>query len=287
LGQLARVDGGGGSSGNPALLPMESTNFDLSLEWYYGESSYASVGYFNKRISNFIANVKVEDVDVFGIATPANGPRYQAAIAAGAVGADEIRQYIFANFADDPYVDVAAGRIYSNPDEDPTILFDLDIPGNGDHKDTLDGVEFSVQHMFGETGFGALANYTVVDSKYEYDPFLLEDQEAMIGLSDTANLVAFYEKNGFQARVAYNWRDDFLNSRGQNTGANPQFTDSYSQIDLNVSYDVPQIDGLEVFLEGLNVTEEYGRVYGRSEQQVLGVYEGGARWQLGARYAFR
>ncbi|MBY6192024.1 TonB-dependent receptor [Microbulbifer agarilyticus] len=286
VGQLAREDGGSGSSGNPALLPTESTNFDLSLEWYYDEGSYASIGYFNKRISNFISSATSEGVDVFGIATPINGARYQAAVDAGAQGNVEIRDYIFANFASDPYVDVDGGIIYGNPAEDPTILFDLSVPGNGDHKDTLDGLELSVQHMFGDTGFGVVANYTIVDSKYEYDPFQLVDQEAMIGLSDTANLVAFYDKNGLQARVAYNWRDDFLSSRGQNTGANPQFTEAYSQVDLNVSYEVQQVEGLEVFLEGLNVTEEYGRVYGRSSSQVLGVYEGGARWQFGARYAF-
>ena len=46
------------------------------------------------------------------------------------------------------------------------------------------------------------------------------------------------------------------------------------------------MDGLQVFLEGLNVTDEYGRVHGRAQKQVLGVYQGGARWQMGARYAF-
>ena len=55
-GQL-RFDGGTGSSGDPGLKPLESTNYDLSLEWYYGEGSYVSVGYFRKEISNFISNV--------------------------------------------------------------------------------------------------------------------------------------------------------------------------------------------------------------------------------------
>ena len=42
------------SGGNPLLDPYESTNFDLSLEWYYEEASYVSSAYFTKDIDNFI-----------------------------------------------------------------------------------------------------------------------------------------------------------------------------------------------------------------------------------------
>ena len=54
LDQLARVDGGTGTQGNPGLKPLESKNFDLSFEWYYDEGSYVSVGYFRKDIDNYI-----------------------------------------------------------------------------------------------------------------------------------------------------------------------------------------------------------------------------------------
>ena len=70
-GQL-RFDGGTGSSGDPSLKPLESTNYDLSLEWYYGEGSYASVGYFRKEISNFISNVETVETP-FEMHTPAGG----------------------------------------------------------------------------------------------------------------------------------------------------------------------------------------------------------------------
>jgi TonB-dependent receptor len=46
IGGTLRIDQGGGNRGNPALLPYESQNFDLSVEYYYGDASYASVGYF-------------------------------------------------------------------------------------------------------------------------------------------------------------------------------------------------------------------------------------------------
>ncbi|WP_078082826.1 TonB-dependent receptor [Microbulbifer mangrovi] len=294
IGTIANGGIGGGSTGNPSLLPYESINYDLSVEWYYGETSYASVGLFRKDVSNFISNAKTEK-SLFNIANPADGALVDEARANGANDAESIRQYIAANYADSDYVDVTyledgvtVDKIFikGNPATDNDMVFLVDTPVNSDVDNTIDGVELAVQHMFGETGFGLQANYTIVDSELSYDPFILVDQEAMVGLSDSANLVGFYDKNGFQARIAYNWRDEFLSSRGQNTGANPQYVEAYSQIDLNVSYELPQLEGLQVFLEGINVTDEAQRVHGRDKRQLLGYYQGGARWQLGARYAF-
>src|SRR5690606_37821327 len=66
------------TASNPALLPLESTNFDLSLEWYYAEGSYASVGLFEKRVKNFIGSEQV-DRELLGIRNATNGPRIRAA----------------------------------------------------------------------------------------------------------------------------------------------------------------------------------------------------------------
>ena len=72
---------GGGStagSGNPGLLPYKSKNIDLSAEWYYGRESYVSVGFFNKKVSNFIANTTVQG-PLFNLTNPAQGAAVQAA----------------------------------------------------------------------------------------------------------------------------------------------------------------------------------------------------------------
>jgi TonB-dependent receptor len=37
---------GGGNANNPALIPLESTNLDLSLEWYFNDTGYVSAGYW-------------------------------------------------------------------------------------------------------------------------------------------------------------------------------------------------------------------------------------------------
>ena len=52
LSTVPKINSRNGSSGNTSLLPYESTNFDLSLEYYYAEGSYASIGYFRKDVEN-------------------------------------------------------------------------------------------------------------------------------------------------------------------------------------------------------------------------------------------
>src|SRR6267378_2314442 len=42
------------ASGNPELKPFRSNNLDLSVEYYYGQSNYVSLGWFYKNVSNFI-----------------------------------------------------------------------------------------------------------------------------------------------------------------------------------------------------------------------------------------
>ena len=52
------------ASGNTGLIPLESTNIDISLEVYYGEASYISIGFFNKDVKNFIGTGTTQPHDV-------------------------------------------------------------------------------------------------------------------------------------------------------------------------------------------------------------------------------
>ncbi len=286
IDQLVRVDGGTGSRGNPGLLPFESLNFDLSFEWYYGESSYASIGYFRKDVDNFISNSEIIE-PLFNLPHPANGPLYDAArTATGSSDSGVIRQYILDNFGSEPGVDVENGIISGVEGRDGPADFKVQIPINLDSH-VIDGWEMNVQHNFGETGFGVIANVTLVDGDVKFDPLTLGTQDAALeGLSDSANIIGFYDKNGFQLRVAYNWRDKFLSGKGQtNVGAAPPtFVNEYGQWDINASYEVN--DNFTVFVEGINVTDETRHVYGRTEQQTLFAVQTGPRYNIGARYTF-
>lgn len=290
------LSGYSGNSGNPGLKPLESINFDVSAEWYYDEGSYLSVGYFKKDVTNWITTGTVNS-DIFNLSNPLDGDKFNSAIAALGANASnqEIRTYIFENYADDPNVqpnfdengDLDGGTIIGDPATDNTVNFRLNVPVNGDQKYTIDGLEFNVQHIFGESGFGGVFNYTMVDTDLAYDNDSLGDTAALVGLSDTANLVAFYDKDGLQARIAYNWRDEFLNERRTNGDLTaPIYTEAYYQIDFNVSYEVKAVEGLTVFVEGINITDQYTNEFGRDSRLIYKLTQTGARYSLGARYNF-
>lgn len=285
VGTLANRSGGSGSSGNPNLLPLESDNFDLSTEWYYDEASYVSVGYFRKDVKNWIANTVV-DSTIYNLANPADGKKYREALAAVGADAANIRNWIFANYPNATGVNVPGKVISGVSGEDNVMIFKINTPSNDTEGRVLDGWEFAIQHSFADTGFGGILNYTIVNTDLQYNNFLLQDQPALVGLSDTANAVFFYEKDGLSARIAWNWRDEFLNSRGQGTGANPQYTEAYSQIDASISYDLPMVEGLTFYVDALNLTDEYNRVHGRAKEQMLSLVETGPRYTVGARYSF-
>lgn len=282
------INGGTGDTGSAALLPLESDNFDISAEWYYAEGSYVSIGYFKKDVTNDLSSDQVSITT--DIHTPYQGEYHLEALAA--VGADGglQRQYIFDTYAasDPEHVYLEAGNIVIEArDSDPLMVFNIKTPSNSKAEKGFDGIEFAVQHLFGESGFGGIVNYTAVDTDNTYDNFDLNDQVAELGISDTANVVGFYEKDGWSVRLAYNWRDKFITSTFQgDVGPSPRYVEAYGQFDLTASYEVPQVEGLTVFFNAINLTDEYKRESGRDEYQVLNVTQQGARYNLGARYSF-
>ncbi|NNC58195.1 MAG: TonB-dependent receptor [Woeseiaceae bacterium] len=281
-----RVDGCDAFSGNPGLLPLEAQNTDLSVEWYFDEASYAAVGYFYKDVANFPGSGRTNLVLFPELTNPAQGGlAAQAATALGTQNSDAIRQYIADNFAGDPSVSFFPDGtviIASSPNNDPTVMT-LQQPLN-EREAIVDGWELALQHTFGETGFGFIANATFVDADVAVDVNSLEPQFALPGLSDSANFVAFYDKDGIQARIAYNWRDTFLNGFGM-TGSNlPRFTEEYSQWDVNASYDIG--DNYTVFVEGINITGETSREHTLQRNMLMQALQTGPRYTVGFRGAF-
>lgn len=285
LDQLARIDGGNGSRGNPGLEPMESDNFDLSFEWYYGSDSYLSIGYFRKDVKNFVGTTEVIE-NSFNLPHPAFGSLYDDARAAtGSSDSGVLYNWILANRAGEPGVDPVAGTITGIAGRDGPSPFSLIVPENSEDVE-VDGWEFNLQHNFGESGFGVIANYTIVDSDIGFDDFALTDQFAIYGLSDSANLIGFYEKHGFSVRFAWNWRDDFLAGEGQNNVGPlpPTYTGAYEQLDMSANYWIT--DSAQVFVDVLNLTNETTHVYGRDEQQTLFAAQLGTRYNVGFRFKF-
>ena len=280
---LRPAGGSTAGSGNPGLLPYKSKNIDLSAEWYYGRESYFSAGFFRKKVSNFIANVTTQG-PLFDLPNPAQGAAVQAARTAlgGNPGFAAILAYLAVN---NPSVvrfnnGVPTGII--GQAADPDVVFTITQPGNSDQIAKLHGFEFAVQHSFWNTGFGAILNYTIVKSDTKYDNTLryTVSQFAVTGVSDSANAVLFYDKNGIQARVAYNWRDKFLSGYG----LDPYYIEAYGQFDVSASYEFRK--GMTAFAEGINVTNADRRGHMRNDQTVFFAAPGYARYAAGLRVSF-
>tara|TARA_R110001583_G_scaffold156201_1_gene307915 strand:- start:5656 stop:8733 length:3078 start_codon:yes stop_codon:yes gene_type:complete len=296
-----------GNSGNARLAPLESTNVDLSLEWYYSDSSVISIGYYRKDVKNFVGTAQTS-TPLFGLldasSDVAGTLSAQAAVELAALGFDNNERNLFTmtamlqnpsafpgGAADFENTQVFADGVFSAYDVfpeagDPELNFQVTRPVNNQSA-VIDGFELAWQHFFGETGFGYQANYTIVDGDIGYDlgGAINLDQFALEGLSDTANLVLIYEKDGLSTRIAYNWRDEFLSQVNRGFGnRNPVFVDTFEQIDINVSYEVN--DDLSVSLDVINLTEEGQRQFGRSYNNVFFVQEADRRFVLSANYNF-
>ena len=176
---------------------------------------------------------------------------------------------------------------------DPTTgqpaIFSVTQQVNGPEA-TVRGVELAWQHVFGDSGFGFNANATFVDTNKPYDPKdISQSGFAITGLANSANLVAFYDKNGLEARVAVNYRKEYLRAFGQNQntgafGSEPTFENPNLQIDFSTSYAITkQITG---FFEALNLTNEVQSTHGRFDNQLLDVFAYGRRYTAGVRFRF-
>jgi TonB-dependent receptor len=273
------------SAGNPGLVPIQSFNIDLSFEWYYADGSYLSLGYFEKDVDNFIGN-GITSETLFDIPNIVGGELWNRAIEEGGVTpGPDVGAYILANYGDDPSVDTETNTIFGAAG-DPLLVFDVSIPVN-QRTAKVDGIEVNLQHAFGDSGFGFVINATLVDADVAYDNFnSLEGQFVLNGLSDSANLIGFYDGENLQVRLAYNWRDDFLAGAGQGQGTltNPTNVEAYGQWDLGATYYYN--DNLTFYFSGLNLTEETRHVYGLTKQQVLQAVQGGPRYDFGLRYNF-
>lgn len=235
------------SSGNPNLKPFESTNLDLAFEWYYNFSGHLSASYFRKQVDNFIVST-VSDLTFAGVTDPSTG-----------------------NDTD-------------NPDpQDKIAHFSLTQPVNGETA-TVDGWELAIQHDFADSGFGLLANMTLVNSNAELDRNDITQKFALTGLSDSQNLIMYYQQDATQLRLAWNHRDGFLQSLVQIQGAEPTFVKGYHQLDISGSYALNE--HLSVFFEGINITRQMVFKHGRYDNQLLLVQDSGARYALGVRGSF-
>ncbi|MES2321346.1 MAG: TonB-dependent receptor [Pseudomonadota bacterium] len=151
-------------------------------------------------------------------------------------------------------------------------------PNNADNGQTVNGLEIQWQQAFAN-GFGTVVNYTLTDAK---TGALAGGQKLnVVGNSrNQLNASAFYEKNGYSARLSYNYRSKSyggLNEGGQDV------TSAYGQFDATANWDITP--RYSVFASAVNLTNEVIRT-NTTDGLPVGVYENGSRYSVGLRAKF-
>jgi len=165
--------------------------------------------------------------------------------------------------------------------------FTITAPQNGPSA-VVEGVEAGITQGFGQTGFGIQVNGTYAHSDKTLNTADLTNKFAVTGLSNSANGVLFYDKNSFEARMAVNWRDHFLqylsppplNGAGQ---AVTQVRARY-QLDASATYHISK--EFAVFAEGVNLTNTFVLKYAYYQNQFMSAEDSGTRFKVGFRANF-
>ncbi|WKL57033.1 TonB-dependent receptor [Asticcacaulis sp. ZE23SCel15] len=304
------------TSGNPGLLPLELSNVDFSVEWYYGPTNYASIGFYNKDIANFVGQGSVEQ-SLFGLRDPSSGQAGSrsgtAATALAAIGQGTTDVNLFTMTAlliknngnataataeyqanstggnlNQSFVDqVLAAYDITADANDPLHTFVTSIPINNKTAN-LYGFELAFQHFFGDTGFGVAGSLTTVDGDVEFDNSQADTdtvQFPLLGLSDTYNVTLIYDKGPLSGRLSYNWRDEYISGANRDGSAhNPTYVEAFGVVDVSVNYQVTP--SIQLTVEGLNLTKEHIRQHGRDKVNLYYAQELDTRYQVGLRYKF-
>ncbi|HEU5133892.1 MAG TPA: TonB-dependent receptor, partial [Steroidobacteraceae bacterium] len=151
----------------------------------------------------------------------------------------------------------------SLPDYPTYSTAEITRPQNGDDG-KIKGYEIGVQSFFDFlpapwSGFGVQANYTRVNSTAPGP--IAGVAVPLVGLSPHSyNALVFYERSGFRARVAYTWRDDYVETTsGPGSGSLPVYSKPFGILDASVGYSFN--DNFDLSLDATNLLHSVSETY--------------------------
>ncbi|MCI1710997.1 MAG: TonB-dependent receptor [Chiayiivirga sp.] len=251
----------GASGGNPELDPWIANAFDLSWERYFGERAYVAAAFFYKDLSSYIYTQTRDGYD---------------------------------------FSDLIAGYVPppGSPAAQPTGTFSAPFNGQGG---TLRGIELSASlplDLFSPSleGFGLIASASFNDSSIQIrDP----DSASSVGSGDidlpglskrVYNLTAYYEREGFEARISQRRRADFIGEIGNFAGNRTlRYVVGEEITDAQLSYafgEGSSLHGLTLLLQASNLTNEAYQTYAETRDRPLEYIKWGRTILLGASYRF-
>ncbi|MBN9795666.1 TonB-dependent receptor, partial [Pseudonocardia sp. TMWB2A] len=251
----------GGGGGNPMLDPWKADAFDISYEKYWGDKAYVSLAYFYKDLKTYIYTQTVDGYD----------------------WTDFVKNW------------------KRNPGDAPVLnTGTYTAPMNGEGG-KLQGFEVTASLPFGMLtpalhGFGIQASASFNDSNIKIvEPTatgsLGSAPAPLPGLSDRVyNLTAYYENNGFEARLSNRRRSDFVGEIGNFAGQRQlRMVKGENILDAQVGYvfpDASRMKGLALQLQVSNLTNGKYQTYTGTVDRPLEFIEWGRTYSLGATYKF-
>lgn len=203
------------SKGNVGLEPFKAFQADLGVEWYFSEDGMASATLFYKDVSSFISTTQVLNQQI--------GIEDNDLIAAGGSSCG-------------------------------TGVYDCWTKSTNYNADggSITGLELQLQDAF-DNGFGYSLNYTYADASSPADNY--PDQVAIFSDSSehTVNTVGFYENDNFSARLAYNWRSEYMIRELPGFYGNREHQ-AYGTLDFSATWMATEY--LDVTFEAANILEE-------------------------------
>ncbi|MBU2894276.1 TonB-dependent receptor [Colwellia sp. D2M02] len=200
--------------GNVGLNPFKAFQSDLGVEWYFSEDGMFSATYFLKEVNSFVTTVQVLNQQI-GI--------------------------------EDPNLEAAGGSSCGVGVYDCWTLINKENATGGKIK----GMEFQLQDAF-SNGLGYSVNYTYADASSPASNY--PDQIGVFSDSSkhTVNTVGYYENDFLSARLAYNWRSEYM-IRESGFYGQRQHKD-YGTLDFSATWSAT--DYLDVTFEAVNILEE-------------------------------
>ena len=230
--------------GDPNIKPTEAWNFDLSADYYFKSIGMVSLGLFYKDIKNV-------NVETLG---------YYTGEELGLAGNGEL-------FEVTQNMNAYDARVF--------------------------GVEVAWQRDFGFIApelrcLGFYGNYTYTHSTTRnYNPRLgIEDGDdvKMAGSPEhTANASLYFEKNGVNVRLSYNFASDFIDMMNTGSRELDRYYDKVNYLDLNASYTWGKNTKFTVYAEANNLLNQPLRYYQGESKRTMQIEYYGVKVNAGIK----
>lgn len=231
---------------NPNLKPVTADQFDLTLENYFSDTGSFSIALFYKKFNDYI------QYGVFDQVTTINGVTRNVQVRgpANSDGASmkgvEVAFQTFFNFLPDPFDGLGVQANFTYVKNSGITNANLTNTSNGGTAGTAGG------------GVNQADDSIAVDR--------------LEGMSDYAfNLVGMYEKGDWSARLAYNWRSEFLLTAVDCCIGVPVWSEAAGYLDATLRYKVS--DNAELSFQASNLLDTESVL----TQQLTDADDGGLR----------